>query len=406
MSRRVVALGLVVAACGGSAAVPSSTSAGPEPVTTGPAAPAAPAPGSGDSTSTQLAQDAGPSSRSAADPDLSLHSVPLDDVYFDTFDGGAVRLSDSTPELRARLLDAIPPIDSPVYEAASAGDEWLDDEDLVLGYVAGGTAYAYAFRILNFHEIVNDVLDDVPVLISYCPLCRSAIVYDRRIEDRVLTFGNTSALYETDLVMVDRETSSYWWQVAGSSIVGTLTGTTLDALPSSVSTWADWRTLHPETLVLSRDTGFNRNYDRDPFRGYEAIIDEGRFPFPVGDDARDPRLAASELVVGVDVGGTARAYPVGLLEGPTNDRIGDVDLVIFPTEGGASVFSAVVEGVALEFRQAGGVIEDVGTGSVWDATGVTIAGELAGTRLDPIGSRTTFWFAMVGAFPEVELWLP
>jgi hypothetical protein len=115
--------------------------------------------------------------------DLSSHSVPLDDVHFDTFDGGSVPLSESTPELRARLLDAIPPIDRPVYGDVSAGD-WLAPNDLVVGYVAGGETYAYPFKILNFHEIVNDEIDGVPVLISYCPLCRSAIVYDRRWEVR------------------------------------------------------------------------------------------------------------------------------------------------------------------------------------------------------------------------------
>ncbi len=129
-------------------------------------------------------------------------------MFFDTFDGGSVRLSDSTPELRARLLDEIPPIDNPVYETRENAD-WLSDDDLILGYVAGDQPYAYPFRILNFHEIVNDELDRIPVLVSYCPLCRSAIVYDRRVDGALLTFGNTSALYQSDLVMVDRQTSSY-----------------------------------------------------------------------------------------------------------------------------------------------------------------------------------------------------
>lgn len=139
------------------------------------------------------------------DVDLSAHTVPLDEIYFDTFDGGAVPLSESTSELRARLLHAIPPIDDPIYDDVTAGD-WLNPDDPVLGYVAGGQAYAYPFKILNYHEIVNDVLDGSPVLISFCPLCRSAIVYDRRVDGEVLSFGNTSALYESDMVMVDRGT--------------------------------------------------------------------------------------------------------------------------------------------------------------------------------------------------------
>ena len=150
------------------------------------------------------------------DVDLTIHSVPLDEVFFDTFDGGAVPADRiPRPELRARLLDAIPPIDEPVYEDITGACHWLDPADLVLGYVAGGQAYAYPFKILNFHEIVNDEIDGVPVLVSYCPLCRSGVVYDRRVAGETLSFGNTSALYESDLVMVDRATGSYWWQGGG-----------------------------------------------------------------------------------------------------------------------------------------------------------------------------------------------
>ena len=214
------------------------------------------------------------------DVDLSRHDVPLDRIYFDTFDGRAVRLLESTPELRAKLLDAIPPIDNPRYADASAGD-WLDPADLVLGYLADGVAYAYPFKILNFHEIVNDELGGTPVLISYCPLCRSGIVYDRRLNGQTLSFGNTSALYESDLVMVDRTTGSYWWQVAGRAIVGPLTGAALTPLPSTVSTWSDWVTLHPDTLILTRVTGVDRPYEQDSFADYEAYLESGRFPFPV-----------------------------------------------------------------------------------------------------------------------------
>ena len=334
--------------------------------------------------------------------DLSSRSVPLDEVHFDTFDGGSVPLSESTSELRARLLDAIPPIDRPVYGDIGAGD-WLSPSDLVLGYVAGDTTYAYPFKILDFHEIVNDEIDGVPVLISYCPLCRSAIVYDRRVGGEVLSFGNTSALYESDLVMVDRNTGSYWWQVAGSAIVGTLTGTTLEPLPSVVATWEDWTSQHPDTLVLTRETGYSRPYERDSFAGYADSIDAGRFPFPVGEAARDDRLQPSALVLGVTLGGVARAYPVESLTGPINDEVGGEPIVVFPTDGGATVFSAVVNGETLEFRHIDSDLVDIATGSVWTSAGVAVSGPLAGTSLKPVPSRTTFWFAFVGAFPDVQI---
>ena len=336
------------------------------------------------------------------DVDVTFHSVPLEEIYFDTFDGGSVRLADSTPELRAGLLDAIPPIDRPVYGDSNAGD-WLEPTDLVLGYVAGGQAYAYPFKILNFHEIVNDEIDGIPVLISYCPLCRSAIVYDRRIAGHTLSFGNTSALYESDLVMVDRNTGSYWWQVAGSAIVGPLTGTTLQPLPSVVSTWEDWMAQDQETRVLTRDTGFSRPYEQDSFGSYSEFLDSGRFAFPVGEASQDGRLSPSALVVGVVIDEVVRAYPIDGLTNPINDDVAGKPVVVLPTDGGAAVYHAAIAGEGLRFERRDDDFVDLGTGSVWTAGGVAVSGPLAGTALESTPARTTFWFAFVGAFPEVEL---
>ena len=214
------------------------------------------------------------------DVDLSRHNVPLDEVFFDTFRASnrAVPLTQASPELILRLRDAIPPIHKPRYQSAAEA-RWLTDDDLVLGYAVGAEAWAFPLRILNYHEIVNDTLAGEPILISFCPLCFSGIVYSRSLDGRILTFGNTSALFESDMVMLDYETGSYWWQVAGKGIVGTLTDEVLAPLPSTTSTWADWLELHPDTLVLSRDTGFNRPYERNPFADLEFFINQGRFAF-------------------------------------------------------------------------------------------------------------------------------
>lgn len=110
-----------------------------------------------------------------------------------------------------------------------------------------GQAYAYPHKILNFHELVNDAIDGIPLLVSYCPLCGSGVVFDRRLGGRTLRFGNTSALYDSDLVMFDWETNSYWWQVAGEAIVGTLSGETLKVLASTTTQWSTWKSLHPHT---------------------------------------------------------------------------------------------------------------------------------------------------------------
>ena len=146
--------------------------------------------------------------------DRSLHTVPLMDILFDTF-GGSPRflpLDMATDDFIDGLRDAIRPIDSPIYGSA-ADLPWLDDDNLVIGYRSGGGAYAYPVNILEFHEIVNDDLDGISVLITYCPLCFSGVVFSREIGGEVLTFGNTSALYNSDLVMYDKQTGSYWFQV-------------------------------------------------------------------------------------------------------------------------------------------------------------------------------------------------
>lgn len=268
--------------------------------------------------------------------DLAKHSVPLDQVYFDTFQAPnrAVPLSEASPALIERLRDAIPPIHAPRYETAAEAT-WLSPKDIVLGYAAGGQAWAYPVRILNFHEIVNDTLAAEPVLISYCPLCFSGIVFSRRLRNRTLTFGNTSALYESDMVMLDYHTGSYWWQVAGQAIVGTLTGEALTLLPSIMTTWDEWQRLYPGTFVLSRDTGFRRNYDRDIFVGYAEAVDEGQFAFPVSDAGRDLRLSPATKVLAVKIGNDVWAYPMAKLgRAAIMDTLGGENLVVFTDPDG------------------------------------------------------------------------
>lgn len=355
------------------------------------------------------APDLGPGRGVLGGTDTDPHSVRLADIHFDDFAGGSVPLGEITEEELLSLRDRIPPIDSPVYGPAATGD-WLAPDDLILGYEAvDGQAYAYPAKILNFHEIVNDDLGGEPVLVSYCPLCRSGIVYDRRVDGQLLSFGNTSALYQSDLVMYDRETLSYWFQVGGDAIVGELTGARLTALPSLSTTWQAWLDLHPGTLVLSRDTGFERPYERDPFVGYEDIIDAGGFPFPVTDAAEDDRLPPSTLVVGVELNGEARAYPVvDLGDAVTNDRLGGERIVVFSDAKArtASVYRANADGRALTFELGAGRYVDRETESEWSLGGEALSGPLAGERLEPLPVRTTFWFAYVAAFPEAEVYEP
>jgi len=339
--------------------------------------------------------------------DTTRHAVPLEAIVFDTFRPGEppVPLPEAEPGLIRQLRDAIPPLHFPEYEPAEDAG-WLRDDHLVLGYEAGGEAWAYPVRILNLHEIVNDTLAGTPVLVSYCPLCASGVVFDRRLEGDTLLFGNTSALYESDMVMLDYGTGSYWWQVAGRAIVGPLTGTELTVLPSSMRRWEEWRRLHPETRVLSRKTGYSRDYSRNPFRGFASAVDRGRFPFPVSEDARRGPLSAGTRVLGVKVDGEIRAYPL------TNEEVevvadtlgGEPVAVFLDGEGGGAAFRPRARGRSLLFRVEDGRIVDRETGSRWDPAGRAREGPLAGSRLEPLPTRTSFWFALIAAEPEATVY--
>lgn len=339
--------------------------------------------------------------------DTAQRRVPLDQIFFDTFNPAnrAVPLDQASPELIERLIDAIPPIHAPRYEPALEAD-WLREDDMVIGYASRGQAWAYPIRILNFHEIVNENLDGEPVLISYCPLCYSGIVYSRRLGDRLLTFGNTSALYDSDMVMLDYETGSYWWQVAGEAIVGPLTGEGLQILPSTVTTWNAWHKLHPDTQVLSRDTGFGRNYDQDPFATYAEFVDAGEFAFPVGEAARDERLSPATIVLALRVAGEAVAYPLERsAPSVVHDEVGGSPVAVFidPEAPTGAAFHPVAAGELLRFdwTEAGPV--DANTGSLWDLSGRAIDGPLSGEQLRALPTKTSFWFAIVAAEPGIEV---
>ena len=340
--------------------------------------------------------------------------MPLEDIVFDTFSGGFVRLSEAGDSDIERLRDAIMPIYEPNYEPV-AGGRWLADADLVIGYVSESRAFAYPLKILNFHEIVNDVIDGVSVLVSYCPLCASGVVYDRVLDGRVLVFGNTSALYESDLVMYDHQTGSYWFQVLGEAIVGPLTGRRLEMLPSVTTTWAQWTELHPDTRVLSRDLGplsgslLGSQYDRDPFLGYSERVNRGGFAFPVSEEKLDDRLRPGDMVFAVQVGHSHKAYTLtGQPDAVINDEVGGERVVVIARSRGptASAFFSFVDGRTLAFDLVQGEMVDTETGSQWDDGGRAVSGPLAGARLTQLPSRTSFWFSLVGSLPGIELYAP
>jgi hypothetical protein len=198
--------------------------------------------------------------------------------------------------------DGIPALDHPTHVAAAA-EPW-DGDEMVIGIHWDGEARAYPIAILEWHELVNDTVAGRPILVSYCPLCRTGMVFDRRLGGVSRTFGVSGLLYQSDVLLYDRESESLWSQILSRAVTGPSKGERLALLRSKMVTWRDWSNEHPETLVLSRRTGYDRSYGTTPYGDYSAST-ELKFPAPL-DDRYHPKM----LTVGLRIpGGAARAYP-------------------------------------------------------------------------------------------------
>ncbi len=201
--------------------------------------------------------------------------------------------------------DGIPALTNPKFSKADEAT-YLRDDDRVIGVVSGGEARAYPLAIMNHHEVVNDQIGDTPVAVTYCPLCDSAAVFDRRTPLGVREFGVSGLLYNSNVLMYDRggKPESLWAQVAAEGVTGPAADKPLESLPVELTTWKDWRARHPDTKVLSDQTGHRRDYRRNPYAGYfrsPSLM----FPAKPASD----RLPAKAKVLGVWTDSAARAYP-------------------------------------------------------------------------------------------------
>lgn len=295
------------------------------------------------------------------------------------------------------------------FFAAATTDEWLDEE-YVIGLSLNGDARAYPIRLLSSHELVNDTVGGQPVLISWCPLCFSAIVFDRTVDERELTFGVSGILYRDNLVMYDHQTHTLWSQLLGQSLRGALRQQWLTVVPSMITTWAEWKQLYPETRVLSAERlGQYEGDVIDPYAGYYTSGAAGL----AGDVTHAADVPAKALVIGVQVGTDLRAYPLPLLSevGLIEDELGGVPLLL--------VYDATLQVVYVYQREANGpeltfaaattphTLQDKQTASIWDwRIGQATAGVLTGTMLTPFPATLTFWFAWAGIFPETDVYVP
>ena len=213
--------------------------------------------------------------------------------------------------------DGIPSLDEPKFESIVDVD-FLDSDDRVIGVYRNGVAKAYPIRILNWHEVVNDDFAGSATLVTYCPLCGTGMVFDVQNDEIEFTFGVSGLLYNSDVLLYDRQTGSLWSQIMSQAITGPMKHTKLDLLPSRHTNWADWRELHPETLVLSTDTGYQRNYSSSPYLSYER---SNRLMFNV--ENRNRAYANKDLVLGLSIGDRHRAYPLEELEKQGAERFND-----------------------------------------------------------------------------------
>ena len=314
--------------------------------------------------------------------------------------------------------DGIPAIDRPRFVGTRPARGWLGPKEPVIVLRIARETRAYPIQILTFHEIVNDTVAGVPVTVTFCPLCNSSIVFDRRVAGRVLDFGTTGRLRYSDLVMYDRQTESWWQQLTGKGIVGHYAGTELARLPSEIVAFEEFAKAYPAGLVLSRETGHARPYGRNPYAGYDRI-DQSPFLFS---SAVDRRLPPMERVLSVSVAGRHRLYPMTLLEKHplANRELAGVPYVVFAKSGMASpldssrisegrpivaatAFDRRLDGSVLEFRALGARYVDAATGSEWNILGEAVAGLLKGKRLAQLDSGVHFAFAWLAFNPDSEI---
>lgn len=339
--------------------------------------------------------------------DFSISSVPFDEIT----SGGPPK-------------DGIPAIDAPVLESIADARTWMDGLSPVIALEVDGQARAYPMAILTWHEIVNDTLGGEPVTVTFCPLCNTAIAFERTVDEVVHDFGTSGNLLASNLIMYDRQTESWWQQATGEAIVGELMGTRLAALPAQIVSLDAFEAAYPDGTVLSRETGHVRDYGRNPYPGYDRADDSPFLYF----GTVDGRIAPKERVATVGEGdqAIAFAYPELSQVGAVHETVDGQPIVVFWAPGTRSaldsgsidegadvgttgVYRPIVHGQVLTFERrgpAGTPITDRETGSSWSITGTATDGPLAGTQLERVVSGDHLWFSWAAFNPGTRVWEP
>ena len=316
--------------------------------------------------------------------------------------------------------DGIPAIDNPRFVTVEEAAAWLGAQEPVVLVEVGEAAKAYPLQVLTWHEIVNDEVGGVPVSITFCPLCNTAIGFKREFDGQVLDFGTTGRLRYSNLIMYDRQTETWWQQATGHGIAGQYAGSQLEFYPANIISWDEFRSNYPDARVLSRDTGFSRAYGRNPYAGYDNVNNR---PFLYQGPRTPDTLLPMARVLTVDLVAEAVAYPYDELTRSfvIDDTVAGQPITVFWQPGTASAldsgviaagrdvgtgaaFSRELDGRVLDFEWQGETIRDRQTSSTWSLLGEATAGTLQGSKLNPVVSINHFWFSWAAFRPETRVY--
>ncbi len=339
-----------------------------------------------------------------------------------------IRLVEFDELSQGAFRDAIPAISEPRYWSLEEAAETYAEHSPLVHVDVNGDVRGFPLDILIFHEIVNDVIGGVPVTVTFCPLCNTAIAFESQVGDEVYRFGVSGLLRNSDLVMYDRNTESLWQQSSGRAIVGVMVGARLTYVPATIVTLGHLRESFPDALVMSRDTGWPRSYGQNPYRGYDDPEQGGPYYYFFDRETIDERLPPAERVVSIEgPSGAAIAYAWSGLSADRviQDDFDGVELVIFWVPGALSaldngfieasrevgttaVFERSVGGRELTFAanwrdESRQTFVDNETESIWNIFGIAVEGELAGSRLTRVVHSDHFWFAWQAFHPETEV---
>ena len=315
--------------------------------------------------------------------------------------------------------DGIPAIDAPRHVTVPEASSWLEASEPVIVVRAGEATHIYPLQILMWHEIANDTVGGVSLAVTYCPLCNTGIVFRRTFDDRDLDFGVSGRLVYSNMIMYDRQTESWWIQATGRGIAGRYAGQQLALYPSLMLSWADAAAAYPDARVLSRETGFRRDYGRNPYVGYDGAALPFLYYGPDVIDASSEHAMTRVLSVYHGDGVAAVAFPELQEQRVITRTLDSTPVVVFWEPGTASAldgprlaegrdvgtanaFYPRVDGRALDFAFRDGQIRDRQTGSSWSVAGRAVDGPLAGRGLEPALSVHHFLFSWRAFHPGWE----